>query len=99
MAKHVEVGLGSRQTARHRRQDDDVGLGFSRQQLRQSLAELNLGGDNPDILLSYLVDERLQVEGRWLCTRLHLNRADNVKVESLCQIGPSWMMGDETPVG
>ena len=59
IAKHVEVGRGSSQTARHRRQDHDVGLGFPRQELRESLAELNLGYDHLDLLPSNFLDERL----------------------------------------
>ena len=39
------------------------------------------------------------MKGGWFCPGLQMNRADNVEAESLRQIGPSRMVGDETPVG
>ena len=39
------------------------------------------------------------MKGGWFCAGLQMNRADNVQAESLRQIGPSRMMGDETSVG
>src|SRR5689334_11872382 len=98
ITKHVEIGVGPRQAPGKRRQDDHTCTRFPGQEFRQPLAQLNLGDDRFHLLFFYGRDQLLNVDGGRFTCRLRLYGADDLKAESSREIGPGWMVGNETPV-